>query len=153
MLALVALVVVLAGIIAAQVQWADGAKWTPRLGLDLEGGTQIILAPVVQGGGKVTPETLQQSVDIIRARVDGSGVGEAEITTEGGHNIVVAEPGKIDDKQRNLIKQSSQLRFRAVFAMSRFNRFSIGIPASIGTSGLSATLTPRWTNRATRVRR
>ncbi|MGN6612899.1 MAG: protein translocase subunit SecD [Angustibacter sp.] len=143
MLALVGLMVVLAGIIAAQVQWADGAKWTPRLGLDLEGGTQIILKPVAQNGGKVTPETLQQSVDIIRARVDGSGVGEAEITTEGGRNIVVAVPGKINDRQRNLIKQSSQLRFRAVLAAAPAQ--TVPMPTSTSTGTATGTATPSGT--------
>lgn len=159
MLALVGLVVILAGIIGAQVKWADGAQWTPRLGLDLEGGTQIILEPVVQGGGKVTAETLQQSVDIIRARVDGSGVGEAEITTEGGRNIVVAVPGKIDDRQRQLIKQSSQLRFRAVLAAAPAQTApaptatSTGSPSATSPSGTAtkpaASATPTATGNAT----
>src|SRR3954447_12935028 len=91
-----------------------GGSWTPKLGLDLEGGTQIVLEPVLQNGGKVTPQLLQQSVDIIQARVDGSGVGEAEIATEGGRNVVVSVPGKIDQRPRDLIKQSPQLRFRRV---------------------------------------
>ena len=97
------------------MKWADG-QWTPQLGLDLEGGTQIVLQPVIKGGGKVDDATLRQSVDIIRARIDGSGVGEAEITTEGGRNIVVAVPGKVSDAQRRLITQSSQLQFRPVLA-------------------------------------
>jgi preprotein translocase subunit SecD len=147
MLALVGLIVVLAGIIAAQVQWADGAKWTPRLGLDLEGGTQIILKPVAQGG-KVTAETLQQSVDIIRARVDGSGVGEAEITTEGGRNIVVAVPGKINDRQRELIKQSSQLRFRAVLAAAPAQTAPVPTATSTGTPTGTATSTGTATKAA-----
>ena len=149
MLALVGLVVVLAGIIGAQVKWANGAQWTPRLGLDLEGGTQIILKPVAQGGGKVTPQTLQQSVDIIRARVDGSGVGEAEITTEGGQNIVVAVPGKIDDRQRNLIKQSSQLRFRAVLVAAPAQ--TAPAPTSTSTSTPSGTATSTGTGTGTKA--
>ena len=48
MLALVALVAVLGGIIAAQVTWADGAQWKPRLGLDLE-GRRARTAPAVHG--------------------------------------------------------------------------------------------------------
>ena len=81
LMALFGLILVLGGVIAAQVAWADGS-WKPQLGLDLEGGTQIVLQPVTAGGQTVSGEALNQSVDIIRARVDGSGVGEAEITTE-----------------------------------------------------------------------
>jgi preprotein translocase subunit SecD len=110
----VAVVVVIYGAIGAGVQWGSGKHWTPQLGLDLEGGTQIVLTPVVEGGQKVTSQTLAQAVDIIRARIDGSGVGEAEVTTEGGQNVVVAVPGTMTERQRNLIKQSSQLRFRPV---------------------------------------
>lgn len=149
LVALVALVAVLFGVIGAQVAWGGG-KWTPRLGLDLEGGTQIVLEPVVQGGGRVTAETLQQSVDIIRARIDGSGVGEAEITTEGGRNVVVAVPGKLDDRQRNLIKQSSQLRFRAVLAAAPAAPLPpspTGTPAPTGTTSPTPSGTARPTAR------
>lgn len=115
LLALVLVFAAVYGIVGVTAETQPGKKWTPELGLDLEGGTQIVLEPAVIGGtGSVNPEQLQQSVDIIRARIDGSGVGEAEVTTEGGKNIVVAVPGKIDQRQRNLIKQASQLRFRAV---------------------------------------
>ncbi len=111
---LVAVVLVIYAAIGAGVQWGSGKHWTPQLGLDLEGGTQIVLTPVLEGGQKVTSQTLAQAVDIIRARIDGSGVGEAEVTTEGGQNVVVAVPGTMTEQQRNLIKQSSQLRFRPV---------------------------------------
>ncbi len=140
MLALLGLIAVLGGIIGAQVQWADGS-WAPRLGLDLEGGTQIVLEPVVQGGGNVTAQTLQQSVDIIRARIDGSGVAEAEITTEGGRNIVVAVPGKISDQQRDLITRSSQLRFRPVLVAAAAQV----APQPTATSTDAATPTPTAT--------
>ncbi|GAB3589024.1 protein translocase subunit SecD [Angustibacter peucedani] len=143
--ALLGLVVVLAGIVAAQVAWADGSV-KPRLGLDLEGGTQIVLKPVVQGGGKVTPQTLQQSVDIIRARIDGSGVAEAEITTEGGQNIVVAVPGKISDQQRDLITRSSQLRFRPVLEAASVQ---VPVPTSTGTSTGTGTATGTATSGST----
>ena len=53
------------------------ASWTPKLALDLEGGTQMILAPKVEGGSDITEEQLNQAVAIIRQRVDGSGVAEA----------------------------------------------------------------------------
>ena len=114
LLGLVGVILVIYLAIAAGVQWGSNKHWTPQLGLDLEGGTQIVLTPVLEGGQKVTSQTLAQAVDIIRARIDGSGVGEAEVTTEGGQNVVVAVPGTMTQRQRDLIKQSSQLRFRPV---------------------------------------
>ena len=105
------------GIVAAGVAWSD-ASWTPKLGLDLEGGVQIILAAELIEGeeGKITPEALNEAVNIIRQRVDSTGVAEAEITTQGDKNIIVALPGKPDERTKNLVKESAQLQFRAVIA-------------------------------------
>ena len=139
LLALLLIFIAVFGIVAATAATQTGKKWTPQLGLDLEGGTQIVLQPVVVGSsGAVTAQTLQQSVDIIRARIDGSGVGEAEVTTEGGQNVVVAVPGKIDQRQRDLIKQSSQLRFRAVLVAGD----GTSTPVPTGTPAPSATASP-----------
>lgn len=91
------------------------AGWAPKLALDLEGGTQMILAPQVQGGGdQISPEQLNQAVEIIRQRVDGSGVAEAEISTQSGRNVVVSMPGVPDTKTRNLIQASANMEFRPV---------------------------------------
>ena len=94
---------------------AGQASWAPKLALDLEGGTQMILAPKVEGAAdKITSEQLDQAVSIIRQRVDGSGVSEAQISTEGGSNVVVQMPGKPTDEERNLIKASANMNFRPV---------------------------------------
>ncbi len=141
LLALLAVFVVVFGAVALGAATQTGAKWTPQLGLDLEGGTQIVLQPVVVGGsGGVNAQQLQQSVDIIRARIDGSGVGEAEVTTEGGQNVVVAVPGTIDQRQRDLIKQSSQLRFRAVLVAGA--GASTPVPTGTATPGATPSGSP-----------
>ena len=75
-----------------------------------------------RAAARSTPRPCSQSVDIIRARIDGYGVAEAEITTEGGRNIIVAVPGKVSEAQRKLITQSSQLRFRPVLAVAAAQR-------------------------------
>ena len=111
------LFVVLIGTLAGGVLFST-ATWTPKLGLDLEGGTQIILAPQTQTGQTVSPEQLTQAVSIIRQRVDASGVSEAQISTQGGQNIVVSIPGIPDDQTLNRIESSAQLEFRAVLAAS-----------------------------------
>ena len=134
LLVLVAIIAVLYGIVATGVELGSNKHWTPQLGLDLEGGTQIVLTPVLQGGEKVTAQTLAQAVDIIRARIDGSGVGEAEVTTEGGQNVVVAVPGTMTQRQRDLIKQSSQLRFRAVLAEAAATPAAVPPTAPTGTA-------------------
>ena len=56
------------------------------------------------------------AVDIIRNRVNGSGVAEAEVTTQGGRNIIVEIPGKQRKDLVDEIGKTAQLRFRLVAA-------------------------------------
>ena len=91
---------------------------TPKLALDLEGGTQMVLAPQVSGGQQATEEQLGQAVEIIRQRVDGSGVSEAEIATQGGSNVVVSLPGIPDERTRQLIQASADMEFRSVLSVA-----------------------------------
>lgn len=110
---LVAIIVALVGLITFGVV-TGGATWTPKLALDLEGGTQILLTAKVTEGEAVSQEQLDQAVSIIRQRVDASGVAEAEITTQGSENIVVSLPGNPDEETINRIEASARLEFRPV---------------------------------------
>jgi preprotein translocase subunit SecD len=110
---LLVLIAGLVGINAAGVIWGNGS-WTPKLALDLEGGTQIVLSPKLESGQSVSEEQLAQAVAIIRQRIDASGVSEAEINTQGNNNIVVSLPGQPDDATLERIKSSAKLDFRAV---------------------------------------
>lgn len=110
---LLVLIAGLVGINAAGVIWGNGS-WTPKLALDLEGGTQIVLSPKLESGQSVNEEQLAQAVAIIRQRIDASGVSEAEINTQGNNNIVVSLPGQPDDATLERIKSSAKLDFRAV---------------------------------------
>lgn len=94
----------------------SGGGWGAKLALDLSGGTQMILAPKVNSseGGEITEDQLNQAVEIIRQRVDGSGVAEAEVTTQSGKNVVVSVPGTISPETRELIQTSAQMSFRPV---------------------------------------
>jgi preprotein translocase subunit SecD len=92
----------------------DNESWTPKLALDLEGGTQIILTPQVAEGFDVSEEELAQAVGIIRQRVDATGVSEAEVTTQGGTNIIVSIPGTPDQATLDRIRSSAKLEFRPV---------------------------------------
>ena len=117
--ALIALAVIMLGLIA----WAfwPGTDSTVRLGLDLQGGTQVILLPKpVSEGASITDEQLQQTVAIIRQRVDGLGVAEAEVTTQGsgeGAAIVVSVPGASQDRLVDLVQKTALLDFRPVYSI------------------------------------
>ncbi|WEK14344.1 MAG: protein translocase subunit SecD [Candidatus Microbacterium phytovorans] len=91
-----------------------GSSWAPELALDLQGGTQIILQATTPDGNPPSTEQMDQAASIIRQRVDASGVGEADITTQAGNQIVVQVPGQADEETRNRIEASAQLQLRAV---------------------------------------
>jgi preprotein translocase subunit SecD len=104
--ALAAILVLLYALVALL---GPGSKpLTPKLGLDLQGGASVILTP------KTTPKSgqLQTAVDILNRRVNGAGVAEAEVVTQG-NNIVVSLPGGNRDSLKGLAT-TAQLRFRQV---------------------------------------
>mgnify|MGYP002759339535 CR=1 FL=1 len=108
------LAAVLAGINALGVYVFHKSSWVPELALDLQGGTQITLEAQTADGSDPSAEQMNQAVTIIRQRIDASGVSEADVTTEGGRNIVVQVPGVADDETRNRIEASAQLQLRSV---------------------------------------
>ncbi len=89
-------------------------NWKPKLGLDLQGGTRITLQAKSSGGGSITSDKLDQAVDIISSRVNGAGVSEAQVTTQGSDIIIVEIPGKVDKNLERTIGSTAQLRFRLV---------------------------------------
>ena len=131
--ALLVAMIVLFGGIAAAATWAS-AQWTPKLGLDLEGGTEMTLEPVLADPTQqVNQGQLEKARDIISQRVDSYGVAEAEVTTQGGRNIVVSIPGTPDAATLDAIRKPSQLRFRAVLAADA------GSPQAAATGSATAT--------------
>ena len=85
---------------------------TPKLGLDLQGGTSVVLtAPA-----GTDEEVLEQAVEIMRARIEEvGGVQEPEIAISGSGTVLVQLPG-VEDEQRALdaIGQTGRLSFRPV---------------------------------------
>ena len=112
-LAYFSLVIVLLGV---WTFWPGGAS-SPRLGLDLRGGTQVILTPKSVAGQKVTDSAMKQAVSIIRQRVNAFGVSEAEVSVQGqGANstIIVSIPGKTNSDVIDSLKSTAKLDFRPV---------------------------------------
>jgi preprotein translocase subunit SecD len=115
---LLVIILGLTGLIAVGSLSDENASFTPKLALDLQGGTQVILSPLLLDGQAVTSEQLDQAVSIIRQRVDASGVSESQVTTQGDRNIIVSIPGVPDENTLALIKASAKLEFRAVLVTS-----------------------------------
>ncbi|MFT0763370.1 protein translocase subunit SecD [Scrofimicrobium sp. R131] len=130
--ALVSLIVVAVVGIGALIgaHFTQGAGFVPKLALDLEGGTQVILTPrLIEGSettGTIDQDAMNEAINIIRQRIDASGVAEAEIATLGQDNIVVSIPGKADDQTLDLIRTSATMRLRPVL--------QIGAPGAIDPS-------------------
>jgi len=121
-------------------------KLTPGLALDLEGGTQLILTPTTTDGRQVTDNDLNQAINIIRQRVDASGVAEAEISRQGGSNIVVALPGKPSQETLDLVRSSAVLYFRPVIRVYNANAHTI---AQAQNQAIKAAATAKPTAKAT----
>lgn len=119
LITLFVLLIAMGGGLAYGVQQGQ-AQWAPLLALDLEGGTQMVLSPQADTDEQIDDEQLQQAVEIIRQRVDGTGVAEAEIAVQGSENIVVSLPGVPEEETRELIQASADMEFRPVL-QSRYD--------------------------------
>jgi len=127
---LVSLVVVLAVAVGALLATLVAGN-SPQLGLDLQGGASVVLAPK----NKVDSGVLDQSIEIIRSRVDAIGVAEPDISRQG-NSIVVQLPGvKNKDRALQLVGTTAQLFFRPVIQ---------ALPASDKTP-VTTTTAPRAT--------
>ncbi len=112
---LVLLLIIVIGFAGLYAGSATGrTSMIPGLALDLEGGTQIILTPTTSDGSEITDEDVNQAIEIIRQRVDASGVAEAQISRQGGQNIVVSLPGTPGQDTLELVRTSAVLYFRPV---------------------------------------
>ena len=95
----------------------NGNSLQPKLGLDLRGGTTIVLQPQTADVGKITPESITQAISILRQRIDGVGVSESEIRAEGSGastKIIVSVPGTTQRELVALVGQTAKLSIRPV---------------------------------------
>ncbi len=84
----------------------------PTLGLDLQGGLEVVLEARPEAGQELTDADLDRSVEIIRQRVDKIGVSEPEIRKQEPNQIVVDLAGVFDaPRAAALIGQTAQLEF------------------------------------------
>lgn len=106
--ALLYLLVFFAG--GASGSWKD--RLEPKLGLDLIGGTRVTLQANTLNGQPPSAENLEEARQIIEDRVNGLGVAEAEVVTEGNRNIVISLPG--ENRDLTEVGSAAELRFRKV---------------------------------------
>lgn len=111
----------------------------PKLGLDLQGGTSVVLtAPA-----GTDQDVLAQAVEIMRRRIeDVGGVAEPDIAISGGNTVLVQLPG-VEDEERALdaIGQTGQLSFRPVLAATPGDAGPLVTTTTTTTTAAGATTT------------
>ncbi|MFJ1899631.1 MULTISPECIES: protein translocase subunit SecD [unclassified Streptomyces] len=94
---------------------------TPRLGIDLAGGTSITLEAKAEPGQEsaINKTNMDTAVQIMERRVNGLGVSEAEVQTQGKSNIIVNIPKGTNSAQaRQQVGTTAKLYFRPVLTVA-----------------------------------
>ncbi|MFB6817091.1 protein translocase subunit SecD [Streptomyces sp. NPDC056347] len=95
---------------------------TPRLGIDLAGGTSITLEAKSEPGQEsaINKTNMDTAVQIMERRVNGLGVSEAEVQTQGNRNIIVNIPKGTNSAQaREQVGTTAKLYFRPVLTVAQ----------------------------------
>ena len=111
-----------------------GDSPNPKLGLDLEGGTQVTLQAQTTDNKPPSSAALDQARQIIERRVNGLGVAEAEVVTQSPDRIVISVPGANGDAAKS-VGQTAQLRLRPVIYSAAAAATPPAATPSAGTSG------------------
>lgn len=103
-------VIIVLGVLAGRVVFSDA--YPLRLGLDLQGGLQVLLEADVAPEDPITPDQMETVRRIIADRVNGFGVAESTVQIEGERRLVVELPGfDAVDQAVSLIQGTALLEF------------------------------------------
>ncbi len=119
----------------------EGLKPTPKLGLDLRGGTTVTLTARLPEGQRGTPSksAMEQAKQIIEDRVNGTGVAEAEVAIQGDNHIVVSIPG---NELKTDLLSTALLRFRSVLQVGQATAVATPSPTGTPSGSASPSATP-----------
>ncbi|MFF3847402.1 protein translocase subunit SecD [Streptomyces sp. NPDC002328] len=116
---------------------------TPRLGIDLAGGTSITLAAKADQGSAINKANMDTAVEIMNRRVNGLGVTEAEVQTQGDSNIIVNIPKGTDSEEaRDQVGTTAKLYFRPVLAAEPTGPAAGASPTPSASGSSSASPSP-----------
>lgn len=93
---------------------ALGGRYSPELGLDLQGGTTVTLTPTATAGTKITAADLETAKNILSNRVNSLGVSNATVQREGS-NVVISVPGKNTQGVLDNVGKTALLSIRQVY--------------------------------------
>jgi SecD/SecF fusion protein len=90
-----------------------------RLGLDLRGGTQVVLEAQDTATRKANADATDRALEVIRRRVDQLGVSEPSLQRAGERRIIVELPGVADPEEAlAVIGRTAQLTFHPVLGLA-----------------------------------
>ncbi|GAA1955796.1 hypothetical protein GCM10009838_09410 [Catenulispora subtropica] len=122
---------------------------SPQLGIDLAGGTTMTMTAK---GGTPSAGDMDTALQIMRNRVNGQGVSEAEVTKQGSSAIQVDLPGKNSSELLKQLGQTAKLYFRVVVPQTALSQFGVAprttvapqpaVPPTTPTSSPSGSATP-----------
>ncbi|MFF1725031.1 protein translocase subunit SecD [Streptomyces sviceus] len=116
---------------------------TPRLGIDLAGGTSITLEAKAEQGSAINKANMNTAVDIMNRRVNGLGVSEAEVQTQGDRNIIVNIPKGTNSKEaRDQVGTTAKLYFRPVLAQDATGPAAATSPSPSASGSSKASPSP-----------
>nr|WP_202477375.1 protein translocase subunit SecD [Streptomyces sp. SID5470] len=116
---------------------------TPRLGIDLAGGTSITLEAKAEQGSAINKANMNTAVDIMNRRVNGLGVSEAEVQTQGDRNIIVNIPKGTNSKEaRDQVGTTAKLYFRPVLAQDATGPAAATSPSPSASGSSNASPSP-----------
>ncbi|MFE7956428.1 MULTISPECIES: protein translocase subunit SecD [unclassified Streptomyces] len=136
-----ALALILIAIVALTGGMFASGHTTPRLGIDLAGGTSITLRAVPEAGQEsaINKTNMNTAVEIMERRVNGLGVSESEVQTQGDRNIIVNIPKGTNSKEaREQVGTTAKLYFRPVLATEISGPAGTASPSPSGTGSPSA---------------
>ncbi|MFJ8635541.1 protein translocase subunit SecD [Streptomyces sp. NPDC093568] len=127
---------------------------TPRLGIDLAGGTSITLRAVAEPGQEsaINKTNMDTAVEIMERRVNGLGVSESEVQTQGDRNIIVNIPKGTNSREaRDQVGTTAKLYFRPVLQREAATGAATPEPTATpsGSGSPSASGTDKAKNSAT----
>jgi preprotein translocase subunit SecD len=124
------------------VLW-PGTDHSPKLGLDLRGGAQVIYKAQTTTGKAPSSSSMNQAKSIIDQRVNGLGVEQSQVVIQGSDEIVVTVPGKRADQLAN-VGATALLNFRPLIA----GGFTVAAATPTATASGSTTSSPSVTPSA-----
>lgn len=137
------LVLILIAIVALTGGMFLSGHTTPRLGIDLAGGTSITLEAKADQGSAINKANMDTAVEIMNRRVNGLGVSEAEVQTQGDKNIIVNIPKGTNSKEaRDQVGTTAKLYFRPVLAQDATGAAAAASPSPSASGSSSASPSP-----------